>query len=198
MIASTVKENFMRHLRSMLLILCVAVAAAGCAKKDMIVKETAPVQGVAETSPEPVAAVLPADEVRTEAVPQPETAGGELNGGDGTAALALPLETVYFDFDSWLLGVQARESLARTAAWLRSNPGVAVTLEGHTDERGSDAYNLALGEQRAKAAMQYLLNLGISASRLMVVSYGEEKPAIDGDDESAWSRNRRVEFTSRR
>lgn len=186
----------MKLFRTMLLILCVAVVAAGCAKKDMIVKETAPVQGTAETSTSPE--TLPTAQVVTEPVPLPETAAGDLGGADRAAVLANPLETVYFDFDSWILSAQTRESLARNAAWLRSNAAVTVTMEGHTDERGSDAYNLALGEQRAKAAMQYLLTLGIAADRMNIVSYGEEKPAVDGDDESAWSRNRRVEFIPRR
>jgi peptidoglycan-associated lipoprotein len=160
----------------------------------VIVKEEVPVPGAIEVAPPPAGPALPPVEVRTEPVPLPETAAGDLGGADRVAVLASPLETVYFDFDSWVLSVQAREALARNAAWLRSNAAVTVTLEGHTDERGADAYNLTLGEQRSKAALQYLLNLGIPASRLTVVSYGEEKPAIDGDDETAWSRNRRVEF----
>jgi peptidoglycan-associated lipoprotein len=182
----------------MLLILCVVAVAAGCAKKDMIVKETAPAQGAGEVSSAPVDAAPAATDVQTERVASPDTGAGDLAGSESADLPANPLETVYFDFDSWLLSVQAREALARNAAWLRTNAAVTVTLEGHTDERGSDAYNLALGEQRAKAALGYLKNLGIDVRRLTVVSYGEEKPAVDGDDEAAWSKNRRVEFIPRR
>lgn len=77
---------------------------------------------------------------------------------------------------------------------MRNNPTVKIQIEGHCDERGSDAYNLALGERRAKAALQYLVTLGIPDKRLSVISYGKEKPADPGHDETSWSKNRRDEF----
>lgn len=104
------------------------------------------------------------------------------------------LERIHFDFDQFTLTEQARETLKQNAAYLRANPAVDVVIEGHTDERGSDEYNLALGERRASAAKQYLVSLGISADRLSIISYGEEMPLVDQSNESAWAQNRRAEF----
>ena len=104
------------------------------------------------------------------------------------------LETVYFDYDAFTLSPEARQTLERNAAWLKANPTVKVTVEGHCDERGSDEYNLALGERRALAVKNYLVALGVSEDRLAAVSYGEERPAVGGHDEASWARNRRGEF----
>lgn len=104
------------------------------------------------------------------------------------------LETVYFDYDAFTLSPEARQTLERNAAWLKVNPTVKITVEGHCDERGSDEYNLALGERRALAVKNYLAILGVSEDRLAAVSYGEERPAATGHDETAWSKNRRGEF----
>lgn len=188
----------MKHLRTMLLLLCLCALASGCAKKDLIATQPAAGMGAEQAPPAaPTAVPSPAD-AAPEAVVVADIASGDLAPSDGANAETSPLEAVYFDFDSWLLTAPARETLARNADWLRKNPDIAVILEGHTDERGSDAYNLALGEQRAKSALKYLVNLGIDAGRMDVVSYGEEKPAVEGDDEASRSRNRRVQFTSRR
>jgi len=84
--------------------------------------------------------------------------------------------------------------LANHAAYLRENPQAVITLEGHGDERGSPEYNIALGERRAQAVRQMMEFSGATAQQLPTVSYGEEKPAVDGHDESAWSQNRRVEL----
>jgi len=105
----------------------------------------------------------------------------------------LDLGTVYFDYDSAVLRADATGTLKKNAATMRGTPDVVVTLEGHCDERGSEEYNLALGERRAEAVRTYLVDLGIPASRLRVVSFGEAKPAVMGHDESAWKWNRRVE-----
>lgn len=104
------------------------------------------------------------------------------------------MENVYFDFDQFTLSADARDTLANNAKYLKMNDGVQVVIEGHCDERGSDEYNLALGESRAIAAKNYLVSLGVSAKRLSVISYGEEKPAVKGSTESAWAKNRRAEF----
>lgn len=104
------------------------------------------------------------------------------------------LDTVYFDFDSWILGREARETIRRNFEKLEANPAGKVLIEGHTDERGSDAYNLALGDKRAKSVMNYLLNLGLDRERVSVISYGEERPADAGHNEEAWAKNRRAEF----
>ena len=103
-------------------------------------------------------------------------------------------ENIHFDFDSAVLGYQAQERLKQKAAWLRDNMDANVVIEGHCDERGTNAYNLALGERRAESARSFLMNLGISASRLTTISYGEEKPLDMGHNEEAWAKNRRAAF----
>jgi peptidoglycan-associated lipoprotein len=109
------------------------------------------------------------------------------------APAVLELGTVYFDFDSAVLRADSAGTLKKNAATMRATPDAIVTLEGHCDERGSEEYNLALGERRAEAVRVYLVDLGIPSSRLRVVSFGEAKPAVMGHDESAWKWNRRVE-----
>ena len=104
------------------------------------------------------------------------------------------LERIYFDFDSYVLGEAARVSLLKNAEIMKKTPTIKVRIEGHCDERGSDEYNLALGEKRAKAAMQYLVTIGVPEERLAVISYGKEKPAAPGHKESDWAKNRRAEF----
>ncbi len=103
-------------------------------------------------------------------------------------------EDVYFDFDSAQLLPQAQEILKRKADWLRSHPGTHVIVEGHTDERGTVEYNLALGDRRAEAVKGFLVELGISPDRITTISYGEERPADPGHDEAAWAKNRRAQF----
>ena len=103
-------------------------------------------------------------------------------------------QDVQFAYDSFLLDDEAKTLLEKKAAWLKGNPSAAVKIEGHADERGTTAYNLALGERRANSAKQYLTALGIPAARLSTISYGEESPLDPGHDESAWARNRRAHF----
>jgi peptidoglycan-associated lipoprotein len=103
-------------------------------------------------------------------------------------------QTVYFAFDDYTLSPEAQSKLNTTADYLRENPAAVMQVEGHCDERGSIEYNLALGQRRAQSVKNYLVELGIDPSRLPTISYGEEKPAVQGHDESAWSQNRRAEF----
>ena len=105
-----------------------------------------------------------------------------------------PLRDVPFDFDSAVLLESARPILDRTAEWLQSYSTVTLLVEGHCDERGTVEYNLALGERRATAAYNYLVSLGIPASRLKTISYGKEFPLDPGHTEEAWARNRRAHF----
>ena len=104
------------------------------------------------------------------------------------------LYTVNFEYDRASLTQEARRQLASNADWMRSRPAVGIQIEGHCDERGSIEYNLSLGERRAKAVRDYLVSLGIERSRLNIISYGEEKPLVRGDNESAYSKNRRANF----
>jgi peptidoglycan-associated lipoprotein len=103
-------------------------------------------------------------------------------------------ENVYFDFDDASLDYQAQELLKQKAMWLRDNPEASVVIEGHCDERGTNAYNLALGERRADSAKTFLVNLGIEGTRLTTISYGEEKPVDMGQNEESWAKNRRAAF----
>jgi peptidoglycan-associated lipoprotein len=103
-------------------------------------------------------------------------------------------ENVYFDFDNATLDYQAQELLKQKAMWLRDNPDANVVIEGHCDERGTNAYNLALGERRAESTKAFLVNLGISGARLTTISYGEEKPLDMGQNEESWAKNRRAAF----
>jgi peptidoglycan-associated lipoprotein len=109
----------------------------------------------------------------------------------------LAKRTVYFDYDESVLLDQDRAILEAHAQYLSQNPGAAVTLEGHTDERGTREYNLALGERRAVSARQFMSLLGASGQQLRTVSYGEEQPAALGHNEEAWALNRRVEIIYR-
>lgn len=130
-------------------------------------------------------------------------ANGALGAGSGAAAGALDPssieyfrttvgDTVYFATDSSTLSMSAQETLRRQAEWLRNNPAVSATIEGHADERGTRDYNLALGARRAAAARNFLVGEGVDASRLTSVTYGKERPVALCSDESCWSQNRRA------
>lgn len=103
-------------------------------------------------------------------------------------------ESIYFDFDKSELKPNARANLTKKASWLRKNPQFTVRISGHCDERGTNEYNLALGERRASAARKFLTSLGVSSDRLTTVSFGEERPVDRGHNEKAWAKNRRDEF----
>jgi|GEM_PF-368443 len=104
------------------------------------------------------------------------------------------LARIHFEFDSYALSQQSRDILYNNAEYLLKKYQGKVRLEGHCDERGSDEYNLALGENRAKAAMNYLITLGVPSEQLSIVSYGKERPLVNEHTEEAWAQNRRVEF----
>ena len=106
----------------------------------------------------------------------------------------LAKRVVFFDYDSNVVKDEFTPVLEAHASYLTSHPNAKVVLEGHTDERGTREYNLALGERRAKAVAQYLSLLGASAAQIESVSFGEERPSVEGFDESAWGKNRRVEI----
>lgn len=120
-----------------------------------------------------------------------EGLGDRPEGGMEQAGL---FSAVYFDYDSAQVNASERVKLDGVAEHLRANTTQTLTVEGHCDERGSNEYNLALGERRALAVRAYLIGLGIDGSRIQTKSYGEERPVAMGHDESSWSQNRRAEF----
>ena len=107
------------------------------------------------------------------------------------ASAAAGLRDVFFSYDSWTISEDARQALSRDADWMKTNLSTAIKVEGHCDERGTSAYNLVLGEKRAKAVRNYLVELGVSANRLSVVSYGKERPFCGEHAESCYQQNRR-------
>lgn len=104
------------------------------------------------------------------------------------------LMTVHFGYDKSSLDASAKKDIATNVQWMKSNPAVRVQIEGHCDNRGTIEYNVALGERRANAVKAYMVSLGVASDRLSVISYGKEKPLESGDNEAAWSKNRRANF----
>ncbi len=103
-------------------------------------------------------------------------------------------EDINFEFDSIRLSAEAQEILRKKAQWLKANPAATVTIEGHCDNRGTNEYNLALGDRRAHSAKVFLIDLGIAEQRLQTISFGEERPLDAAETEDAWAKNRRAHF----
>ena len=154
---------------------------SGCAKQQVKATEAAPAV--------------------QEAPGQPESLDAQANDMDGKSAFTIlegrttgPMLPVYFDYDKSGIRADQKGRMETNASYLKDTPGAMITIEGNCDERGTNEYNLALGDRRANSAKKYLVNLGVDASRLTTVSYGEEKPLNFGHDELAWSQNRRADF----
>jgi peptidoglycan-associated lipoprotein len=113
------------------------------------------------------------------------------------AAAEGDLKDIHFAFDSYQLDATARSLLTSDAQWLKDHSGVRVQIEGHCDERGTAEYNMALGQRRAQAALEYVRSLGVDGSRLSTVSYGKELPLDPGHNEAAWAKNRRAHFNTK-
>jgi peptidoglycan-associated lipoprotein len=174
-------SNVSRALSAVLVVGLVALFAAGCAKKS---KEAPPVPAPAPPVVQPVTTTTPTP-------PPSETPGSTSQAEAGR------LTDAFFDLDSYTLRDDARLALDRAAKLLRDDSGVKLTIEGHCDERGTVEYNQALGEKRANAARDYLVNAGVATSRIQTLSYGKERPFAEGHDESAWAQNRRAHFVLR-
>ena len=110
------------------------------------------------------------------------------------AAQQIRSGTIYFDFDKFDIRPEYRESLRTKAELMKRFGQIRVRIEGHCDERGTQEYNLALGERRARAAYDYMIMLGVNAGQMEILSFGKERPAVSGSGENSWSRNRRDEF----
>lgn len=123
---------------------------------------------------------------------------GPVSSGDEVKTYEVPLEKINFDFDQYNIRSDAQAILQKHSKWIKENAGVKVIIQGHTDSRGTEEYNMALGERRANAAKSYLVNLGISPDQLSTISYGESKPLDPAENEGAWAQNRRDDFIGRK
>jgi peptidoglycan-associated lipoprotein len=153
-----------------------ALALGACAKKPATKVETAPESEAAEQPAAPVEEVTESPQAETPAVQMPV------------------LGDVFFEFDQSKLTDEGKQALTENARQLKEGGMMAIIIEGHCDERGTNAYNLALGEKRANMAKEYLVSLGVDGARIQTISYGEERPFDQGHNEAAWSKNRRAHF----
>jgi peptidoglycan-associated lipoprotein len=172
---------------------------AGCAKRPATTAASAPAPtgtaattgatgGAAQRPSGPAATAQPP----ATAAPQAPTAAARPSPKEFTA---IPeLKPIYFDFDKYDIRPADAKILDANAQWLKSNANQLVLIEGHCDERGTNEYNLALGERRAKSTMNYLVSQGVQANRITIISYGEERPVCTQKNEECWSKNRRAQF----
>jgi peptidoglycan-associated lipoprotein len=177
----------------------VILAAPGCAKRPAVTQASAPPPTMQAApapapapAPPPVAAAPPAAAAPTPApAPAPPPAPTARPAPEQFAA-AKELPNIYFDFDKATIRPDAAQTLQSSADWLKTNTKSAVLVEGHCDERGTNEYNMALGDRRAKATRDFLVSQGVPASRITTISYGEERPACTEHNEQCWSKNRRA------
>jgi peptidoglycan-associated lipoprotein len=193
MLAVILKELPVRKSALMMLILSVALVAGGCAAK-----RAKPDTSQASSTPAVDASAATAAAATSGAGTPGEVVRVTPPANDGFSAgpsgELLSKRLVYFDFDRDELRAGDQAVVAAHAKYLVSNPSIKVRLEGHTDERGTREYNIGLGERRAQAVRRALMLQGVGEQQLTTVSFGEERPAVPGEDEAAWSQNRRVEI----
>ena len=186
---------------ALLCVISVFLFTASCSKQSVKadlqdVKDAAAKQESARVAAASTPASAPAPVVMKAPGPVGPSAV-EIAAKEKSLALkAMANEDVFFDYDSAVLSAAAQNVLKNKSIILGKYSGVSVTIEGHCDERGTNEYNLALGERRAESTKSFLVNLGINSSRFKTISYGEEKPLDAGHDESAWSKNRRAHFVT--
>ena len=169
----------------------IILIAAGCASSATNKPEPGPVSSAA-SKPAPPSPGQGQRSATGESTTVQSTSLEELQKGKPPAPG--PLKEVFFSFDRYDLEGEARETLKVNADWLKRNSTTRIEIEGHSDERGTNEYNLALGAKRAQAARDYLVTLGIVTERLSTISYGEEIPACKEQNESCWRQNRRSRF----
>lgn len=182
------------NLSRILVTLAIILFISGCASRGGVESEPVPVEDRQSTE-----SVDPGETYREDAQAAGATAGEgfsseELNDPDSL----LSQRVIYFDFDSNEITPQFAEVLAAHADYLATHPEIRMIVEGHTDERGSQEYNLALGERRAEAVKRILVLNGADAAQIQSISFGEEKPAQEGSNEDAWAQNRRAELLYQR
>jgi peptidoglycan-associated lipoprotein len=138
-------------------------------------------------------AAIQEETIRDESLSESASAGEKREGARIDRGM-FENDDVQFEFDSAKLSMEAQDILRQKAEWLKENPRAKIIIEGHCDERGTNEYNLALGDRRAFSSKSFLVDLGIAASRLTTISYGEERPIDSRADEDAWAKNRRAHF----
>ena len=152
------------------------LAVAACSKKKPEELPPPPAQNTVPSTPEPTGPV----------------SGAAVPGSRADFLAQVGSDTIHFDTDKYDINAEASGVLTRQAGWLKANPNVRATIEGHCDERGTREYNLALGDRRANSVKNFLVNAGVSAAQLSTISYGKERPVATGSDEGAWAQNRRA------
>jgi peptidoglycan-associated lipoprotein len=176
-----------KRVKTIVVVAVLSLVAAGCAKQPAALGASAPAPAptptpAASSTPSPPAAPpAPRSDVQSRPAPKEFVAMADL-------------ADIRFDFDKFEIRPAAARVLDRSVTWLKSNPRYAVLVEGHCDERGTDEYNLALGERRAKATTTYLVSHGIDARRFSLISYGEDRPECREHNEACWAKNRRAHF----
>ena len=186
-------------------LLLFGVLLTGCAKRPATTAATAPAPtGAAATTPGGGAGPAPTQPMTaapsggaaadSAAKPAPTTAAPVARPAPAEFRADPALRDVYFDFDKYDIRPADAKALDSNASWLKSNANHLILIEGHCDERGTNEYNLALGERRAKSTMNYLVSQGVQASRITIISYGEERPTCAEKSEECWAKNRRAHF----
>lgn len=171
--------------------------SVGCKKKPVNVTPLPGSRAGSQVGEMPPGGILPGGDPGTSM--NPGSKPGEYAAGPGHPGWtedreALKTETVYFDYDSSTVKGSEKSKIETVAGYLKSHSAAAVKVEGNCDERGTEEYNRALGERRALAIREYLINSGIASTTVDTVSFGEDKPAVQGHGEAAWKKNRRGEF----
>ena len=168
----------MRKTTSLLAIAAALAMTAGCRSRT-----------AADLPPEPLGTTPGED---TSATQDSSVGTTAVPGSRADFLQSVPADRVHFDYDSYSLDGEARATLDAQASWLVRNANVSVTIEGHADERGTREYNLALGDRRANAARDYLQSRGVAANRMTTISWGKERPAVEGSSEQSYRQNRRA------
>ena len=177
-------------------LLVAAVVLSGCAKRPATTQAAAPAPtgSASTTAATPPAAPAPVQsDTPTAATTTPAPSSTARPAVQDFAAVP-ELADVFFDFDKYDIRPGDAKTLDANANWLKSNSNHLVLIEGHCDERGTNEYNLALGERRAKSTMNYLVSQGVQANRITIISYGEERPQCTEHNEACWAKNRRAHF----
>jgi peptidoglycan-associated lipoprotein len=178
-------------------LLLMGLIISGCAKKPATTAATAapaPAPAPRSAAPQPAPSTSSPSTAAPAPGPAPLAGPAAVRPSPKEFAAVDALKDVHFDFDKYDIRPEDARMLDSNASWLKSNAENLVLIEGHCDERGTNEYNLALGERRAKATMNYLVSQGVQANRITIISYGEERPLCNEKTESCWAKNRRAHF----